>query len=188
MWEIARKQTRAVFEGHRKSATTIFFSPNSRFLVAGDGDGSVRIWSIRDGSSKELIDDAKNVLSVAFSPDGQYVASVDVHGWLRIWDTRTGQIVDTWEGHARDAFCVAFSPDGKGLVSGSGDAILRYWDVSSLAVMKASRARVVGGPPGQKFQQIRTFEGHEARNFGALPLTEFDTTSVGTNSVCFLFA
>jgi len=154
---------RAVFAGHRKSVTTIYFSPNGRFLVAGDGDGSVRVWTIRDGSSKELIDDAKNILSVTFSPDGRHIASVDVHGWLRIWDTRTGQLLDTWEGHTQDALCVAFSPDGKGLVSGSGDAILRYWDVSSLAVTKTGRGRV-SGTPGQRFQQIRTFEGHTARN------------------------
>ena len=151
-----------MFEGHRKSVTTIYFSPNSRFLVAGDGDGSVRIWSIRDGSSKVLIDDAKSILSVTFSPDGRHIASADVHGWLRICDARTGQLLDTWEGHSQDALCVAFSPDGKGLVSGSGDAILRYWDVSSLAVMKKGRGRMIGG---QRFQQIRTFEGHTARIF-----------------------
>jgi WD40 repeat protein len=154
-----------VFAGHRKSVTTIYFSPNSRSLVAGDAYGSVRIWSIRDGYSKELIDDAKNILSVTFSPDGRHIASADVHGWLRIWDARTGQLLDTWEGHTQDALCVAFSPDGKGLVSGSGDAILRYWDVSSLAVMKTGRGRVIGGTPGQRFPQIRTFKGHTARNF-----------------------
>lgn len=154
---------RAALVGHRKPATTIYFSPNSRFLVAGDSDGSVRIWTIRDGSSKKLIDDAKNVLSVTFSPDGRHIASVDVHGWLRIWDARSGRLLDSWEGHRQDALCVAFSPDGKGLVSGSGDLILKYWDVSSLAFMKRGRGRVMGGTPGQRFHQIRTFEGHTVR-------------------------
>ena len=157
---------RAAFASLDSSVNTLCFSPNGHFLLSGDSGGGVRIWSLRDGSSKTLIHNAHNIFSVAFSPDGRHVASLDFHGWLRIWDARSGWLLDSWKGHTHGAFCMAFSPDGKGLVSGGEDKTLRYWDVSSLLLAgKIGRGRKISGIPGQKFQQIRTFEGHAVRNF-----------------------
>jgi WD40 repeat protein len=79
--------------------SALSFSPNGRFLVAGDGDGSVRIWSLRDGSQKNCLIMPATLFSITFSPDGRHIASVDFHGWLRIWDARTGQLLDTWKAH-----------------------------------------------------------------------------------------
>jgi WD40 repeat protein len=142
---------------------SLCFSPNGHFLVAGERQ-RVRIWSLRDGSSKTLLDDASTTYSITFSPDGRHIASIDYGAWLRIWDTRTGQLLDTWNGNTQEGLCVAFSPDGKGLVSGGTNGILRYWDVSSLG-MEIGRGGVIGGTPGQRFQQIRKFDGHSVRNF-----------------------
>ena len=154
-----------MFDGHRTSACSLSFSPNGRFLVSGDGRGAVRIWSLRDGSSRKLLDCTSNIFSLTFSPDGRHIACLDLKSCLRIWDARTGHLLDEWKAHVKESFCLAFSPDGKGLVSGGDD---KNWDVSSLSVMETGRGRVIDGNPGQRFPHIRTFQRHTVRTLWAI--------------------
>ena len=160
---MSQKRIRAIFDGHRTSANVVSFSPNSRFLVSGGGGGAVRIWSIRDGYSRKLIDDVRNIFSLSFSPDGRHIACLDRKSQLRIWDARTGHLLDEWKAHAKESYCLSFSPDGKGLVSGD-ETELKYWDVSSLSVMETGRGRIIDGDPGQRFPHMRSFQGHTERN------------------------
>ena len=176
---------RSAFTNHLLSASIICFSQNGRSLAACDG-GSVRIWSVRDGSSKRLIHDAPNISSVTFSPDGRHIASVEAGGWLRICKARTGQLLDRWRAHTRNVLHFVFSPDGGGLVSVGENKILRYWDVSSLVVIPA-RGRMTG-TPGQRFPQIREFAGHMVCNFPSFPLLSLNTIFLVMDSISFLLA
>ena len=45
---------RAMFIRHRHQVDGVAFSPDGRSLVSACKDSSVRIWNIRDGSSKQL--------------------------------------------------------------------------------------------------------------------------------------
>ena len=151
-----------MFHGHRASAYALSFSPNGRFLVSGCGGGEARVWSLRDGSSKTLIESFSG-MNIAFSPDGRHIACLDLNNQLGIWDARTGHLLDKWKAHVESAFCLRFSPDGKGLMSG-GDNELKYWDVSSLAVMERGRGQIIDGDPGQRFPLMRSFQGHTVSN------------------------
>ena len=151
-----------MFNG-RGTCYNLSFSPNGRFLVSVGGDGAARVWSLRDGSSKALMEGIRSILSVTFSPDGRHIACLDFRSQLRIWDARTGHLLDQWRANVREAFCLRFSPDGKGLVSG-GDKELKYWDVSSLAVMERGHGQIIDGEPGQRFPLMRSFQGHTVSN------------------------
>ena len=151
-----------MFDDYGTSATALSFSPNGRFLVSCCGGGAARVWSLRDGSSKTLIESFSSI-EITFSPDGRHIACLDLDSQLVIWDARTGRLLDKWKAHVEEAFCLRFSPDGKGLVSG-GDKELKYWDVSSLAVMERGREQIIDGDSGQRFPHIRTFQGHTVRN------------------------
>ena len=133
----------------------IAFSPNGRSLVSGSHDSSVRIWNLRDGSSKVMpaTGDAKIFFSVAFSPDGRHIAAGDLDNMLWIWDARTHTLVAKWRGHTDHVNCIEFTPDGKKLMSGSDDRTIRYWDMSSLGT----------GSEPQRFPEIRAFSGHTVR-------------------------
>ena len=137
---------RAMFR-HSQIVNSISFSPDGRFLVSASDDYSVRIWNLRDGSSKELPVTAsgfESFLSVVFSPDGRYIAAGDTTGLLRIWDSRTHQLVANWKGHSDYVWCVEFTPDGKWLMSGSGDTTVKCWDVSSLGIHESISGRLLG--------------------------------------------
>ena len=155
---------RVVFKRHRNEVNSIAFSPDGRSLVSGSDDGSVRIWNIRDGSSKELpvTYDAGYFFSVVFSPDGRNIAAGNMEHSLWLWDSRTHKLVANWEGHSDSVWCVEFTPDGKGLISGSADKTVKYWDVSSLGIHEAisGKETVV---PGHSLPLIRTFSGHTVR-------------------------
>ena len=154
---------RAMFERHTNDVNSISFSPDGRSLVSASDDYAVRIWNMRDGSSKKLpAPGAGFFLSVVFSPDGRYIAAGDTRSSIRIWDSRTHKLVAYWKGHSHVVWCVGFTPDGQGLMSGSEDRTVKYWDVSSIGIHSAvsGRGAVV---PGHSFPLIRSFSGHTVR-------------------------
>ena len=153
---------RAMFE-HGDEVNSIALSPDGRSLVSASDDYSVRIWKLRDGSSKKLpvTDETGYFLSVVFSPDGRYIAAGAMRYSVWIWDSRTHKLVSNWQGHNDIVWCVEFSPDGKGLMSGSPGTV-KYWDVSALRSHEAASGRVAEAS-GHAFPLVRSFSGHTVR-------------------------
>jgi WD40 repeat protein len=129
-------------------------------------DCSVRIWRMRDGSSRKLADTNMSIIyDTAFSPDGRYVAAANVDGMLRIWDFRTGALLKRWKakGPTHWLLSVVFTSDG--LLSGGEDKTMRYWDVSSLtANQSSSRRDALGGGNMHEEKEIIAFRGHTVRD------------------------
>ena len=101
--------------------------------MVSTSENSVRLWNMRDGATKDLVDGniGSYYTSATFSADGQYVAASHRDGMLRVWHVCTGQLMRRVKAHKDIAFDVGFTPDGMGLVSGGGDNTLKYWDISS---------------------------------------------------------
>ena len=150
-----------MLKGHNSIVYDVAFSPNGRSLVSASFDYSVRIWNIRDGSSKVLpaTGSHRSFISVVFSPDGRYIAAGNYDNSLWIWDSRIHRLVAHWQGHTGAAWCTVFTPDGKGLISGSYDKTVKYWDVSLLGNRRGvSMGTVVS--EGHGFPEVRKFLGH----------------------------
>ncbi|KAI1740708.1 hypothetical protein F4680DRAFT_83907 [Xylaria scruposa] len=78
-------------EGHSRAVRTMAFSPNSRHLVSGSKDSTVRIWDVATGECSNVLQGHRNeVYSVAFSPNGELVVSSSFDGDIRIWNMKTG--------------------------------------------------------------------------------------------------
>jgi len=120
------------FGEHKAHCVT--FSANGRFLAAGGGDGTVRIWDVNDHRLlRTLTNHAGYVASVAFSPvNPDWIASAGADNRLRLWDWREAREIRAWpSGIGKDyglAQAVAFSPDGRRLAAPgteeSGEAIV----------------------------------------------------------------
>ena len=149
-----------MFKGHKSVVNSVAFSPNGRFLVTGSDDWSVRIWNIRDGSSKVLpvTSRAGCFISVAFSPNGRYIVGGNWNHSLWIWDSRKHTLLAKWWGHTNGVWSTKFTPDGRGLMSGSKDQTVKHWNLSSLGIQGA----LVGGG-GRGFPEVRSFLGHTVR-------------------------
>ena len=143
-------------KGDLLSVASLEFSPDGRSLVSGSLDGIIRIWNIRDGSSKQiLVTIGYTDLRVAFSPTGRHVSAGTGEGVLCIVDVRTQRQVKSWEGHQNDVSSLAFVPNGKGILSSSFDGTVKYWDVEDIF---CTRAIVKNSVP-----LIRQFGGYPVR-------------------------
>ena len=70
LWDAETGREIYTFEKHTASAFGVAFSPDSRWLASGWGDGMVRIWDTRDpaGKARELPGHSGRVSRVLFLP------------------------------------------------------------------------------------------------------------------------
>lgn len=130
------------------------FTPDSKVLVSGCGDGTIRFWSVASGQEQRRIDVPEHGLArMALAPDGRILASVSrkkidrgngqsmyVHSpEVCLWDTQSGKEMRRLvvrplrkrEGPAGNEYgpsFIAFTPASRELVTGGGDGSLRVWD------------------------------------------------------------
>lgn len=136
IWDVDTKQIYRSLEGHELDIYSLDFSPDSKLLVSGSGDGKAKIWDMETGECRhtcgnEEIGPREGVTSVAISPDGRTVATGSLDCVVRLWDMTTGELLESLNGHDDSVYSVAFAPDGKSLASGSLDRTLKIWDVKS---------------------------------------------------------
>jgi len=104
----------------------IKFSPDTKYIVSGSRDNTLRLWDTSGKLLHTLNGHTSDVTALAFSPDGKYIVSGSNDNTLRLWDTK-GKLLVTLNGHTNDVTALGFSPDGKYIVSGSSDNTLRLW-------------------------------------------------------------
>ena len=143
VWDLAARRVRVEFEGHPRSPTaafdspddnaTITFSRDGRWLASAISDTSVKLWDVESRNPKPV----RTVHRYAFwacggvfSPDGRHLFSGGSDSMIRTWDVATG--VEAWaplEGHTSWVYALAMSPDGLRLASGGADSTVIVWDV-----------------------------------------------------------
>ena len=134
VWDVGKRHARNVFKGHFGGILALDFSPDGRFLISGSFDGTVRIWNMRDGSSRIFNHSNHDVFSVRFSPDGRRLAAGNEGGEVFIWELRSGHLVALLDGmHTDYVDNVDFMPNGEGLIIGSWDKTLKYRDITGLS-------------------------------------------------------
>ncbi|MFG3351662.1 WD40 repeat domain-containing protein, partial [Streptomyces sp. NPDC048001] len=116
---------------HSASVLTVAFSPDSRLLASGDGNGTLWLWDIATGQliGEPLTGHNGDVNAVAFSPDGTLLATAEGNHTLRLRDPATHlPIGEPLTGHNGDVNAVAFSPDGTLLATAGMDGTVRLWN------------------------------------------------------------
>jgi WD40 repeat protein len=96
LWDVGRRETRAVLRGHRGKALTLAFAPDGKVLASGGGDwdeyGEVVLWAT-DGGSRLALNHPEWVEGVAFAPGGRLLVSAggttQSGGTVRLWDVTT---------------------------------------------------------------------------------------------------
>jgi len=115
----------------------VAFSPDSRYLVTGggQGEGEVRFWDLkRLKRDLRLQGHTGDINVIAFSPDGRLLAT-GAGNWnlnndqtARIWDVTTGRLLHELMDDS-PVQTVAFSPDGSTLITRAKKT--RIWSVKT---------------------------------------------------------
>jgi glucose repression regulatory protein TUP1 len=107
----------------------VCFSPDSKYLVAGAEDKTIKLWDIKGRRLRHsLHGHSKDIYSVDYSADGQYVVSGSGDKRAKLWDVNTGTCVRTFgdEDGPRDGVTsVAVSRDSRYIAAGSLDRVVR---------------------------------------------------------------
>jgi WD40 repeat protein len=122
---------RRIAERHHLAGThqiSVSVSPDGKWLVTGEDEGAVRLWSVSPFRQVAVLGRHKaRVKSVAFSPDGATVASAGDDKMIALWDVKRRTLRARVGTHASTVYAVAFSPDGSRIVSGEHDRTVRVY-------------------------------------------------------------
>ncbi|MEM9986126.1 MAG: WG repeat-containing protein, partial [Bacteroidota bacterium] len=155
-------------------ADGLSFTANGNYLLAGTEDGVLRIWSMGDGSLRQLATGAP-IQSLAISPNGQHVAIGDRLGSIKYYRLTDLSLIEQYQAHRDWVSALDFDPDGEYLMSAGRDRSLRVYDLeenrwvlqltlrTTLTAAQFDRkgktlAVATQGPTGKGLDQVLLFE------------------------------
>jgi WD40 repeat protein len=107
------------------------FSPDSRWIAAGDEYGTIHVWPVPGENQARPLEleggHTGPVTSVSFSPDSQWILSTGEDHRGICWDWRKTNRVAQFIGHTGYVFGGCFSPCGKYAVTVGQDTVARIW-------------------------------------------------------------
>lgn len=125
------------FSGHEQGVSDVAFSADSRFIVSGSDDKTLRLWDVATGSSIKTLNGHTNyVFCVNFNPHSNMIVSGSFDETVRLWDVKSGKCLKVLPAHSDPVTAVDFNRDGSLIVSSSYDGLCRIWDSGTGHCMK----------------------------------------------------
>ena len=118
-----------ILEGHTESVDCIAVTSDSKYIISGSSDNTLRIWNFKDRRQECVLryhDRCVNV--IAATRDNKYIVAAYDNFEVIIWDLQQKIQVAILNGHTDDINCIAVTSDNQYIASGSNDKTVRLWD------------------------------------------------------------
>jgi len=129
------------FDSQPRWVSSVAFSPDGRFVLAGNQDGTAQMWECATGKESWRFGlgfpggfAGNPITSVTFSSDGRSVL-VGGRDFARMCDATTGMQVRRFEGSGTSPQWAVFSPDGRFVLAG-GRQTAAIWDVATGQILR----------------------------------------------------
>ncbi|OQA36484.1 MAG: WD domain, G-beta repeat [Candidatus Dependentiae bacterium ADurb.Bin331] len=130
VWNGLTRNLIKTFTGHTDTVKAVACSPDGLLVATGSFDGTVRLWDLKNDSSKIIFsDNTKLIQAVVFSHDGTLIAFGGSDKKVSVLSVATNNLIANFVGHTDVIKCVAFSPNGKLIASGGVDKSICIWDI-----------------------------------------------------------
>jgi WD40 repeat protein/serine/threonine protein kinase len=143
----------SALEGDPRGYLSVVVTPDARTVVASCGDGTIRIWDVESGKTRQVPGEGEGrSWRLALSPDAARFAAACEDKNIRIRELATGRLLATLRGHTAPPRGVTFAPDGRRLASviaghGTNTLLLRgelkLWDLTTAQEILTLRDRPV---------------------------------------------
>jgi WD40 repeat protein len=122
------------------------FSPDSKMLVTGNSDMTVRFWDVLTGKNVRELRTSTAIGLLVLSADGDLLVTVGttrpnaatlvLDNKAHVWSVSAGKEIQQLtmpveknaDGYFKGIYLMAFAPDGKTLVTVGADQWLRFWE------------------------------------------------------------
>jgi WD40 repeat protein/tRNA A-37 threonylcarbamoyl transferase component Bud32 len=131
VWDAGSGAALGSLDGHVGPITAISTPLSSREgspLATASVDGSVRVWNLRSGDTRELVGHTKPVRAVEFIHDGTILASGSDDHTVRLWDSTSATSLGEPLEHPGPVTTLKLAADHTRLVTASGK-VAYVWDV-----------------------------------------------------------
>ncbi len=130
LWLYTERRLQLTWRAHHSVVAAVALSSDEQYLATASWDGTIKIWTVANGTLLWTSPGLDAIMGLAFSPDGRALASGGTDGQVRIWDVTCGALLQTLNEHRGLVLCVAWSSDGKILASAGHDARIRLWETT----------------------------------------------------------
>lgn len=186
---------RAKCLGHRLAVRAMAFTPDSKRLLTGSMDHTIRLWDAVTGKEIALVgshetvkEQQGEVVALAVHRAGKILASAGGDGVLNLWDLDKQKKLLALRPHpqARPLVGAAFSADGKFLAACTEYDYITLWDVERLLRDSAPLIAAIAEPTVTLLVEIKTKYANPCRVLGlgadGKPLWQFDTSNIVTDA------
>ena len=135
------------FSGQVSTCTSLALSADDKLVATGASNGTVQLWSLKDGLAREFRGHQGTVSALAFLPDASALISGSKDHSLRIVNLSTGAGREFGK-YGGEIKTLQVSPDGQTVAAVGQDRTVGVWDI------KTSKGRTLGG-----FQDWLAFYG-----------------------------